>query len=141
MNPAAPQAFQGSYPATYIEYCVDTMCDDGGQGERSILQAALSTLAASAAGGNSYSTNQPPYLVLSRLESPAGYKVVASNSVTDPPNVYNLSAARLGDAKCFSCRTDKPACVVLDLLENQGYKVVGTSASGDTYTWTLHKEA
>ncbi|XP_078351475.1 uncharacterized protein LOC144636186 [Oculina patagonica] len=52
-----------------------------------------------------------------------------------------LSAVRLGDPNCISYRTDKPPPVVLDLLESQSYKVVGTSASGDTYTWTLHKDA
>ena len=63
----------------------------------------------------------------------------------------HLSAVRLGDSpNYFSYRTNEPPCVVLDLLESQGYKGVGESPlpyklNSDTtshaYTWTLHKEA
>lgn len=52
----------------------------------------------------------------------------------------DLNAKRLGDPNYFSYRTNKSPCEVLDVLEREGCKVVATSASGDTYTWTLERQ-
>ena len=88
MNLGSQLAFQAC--ETHIEFNVD----DGGQDELRTLQSAMSNLGASdynlypgnlgSLSSYSYQTNQPPFLVLNRLEKQAGYKVVAANSVTDP---------------------------------------------------------
>ena len=39
---------------------------------------------------NSYGTSKPPYLVLNILESHAGFKVVAANSVNDATGTYQI---------------------------------------------------
>ena len=88
MNPKHPMAFQTGQ--THIEFNVD----DGGKEELSTRQSAMSSLGARGRNSSmgslplySYETNQPPLLVLNRLEKQAGYKVVAANSVTNPgPN-------------------------------------------------------
>ena len=87
--------FQGSN--TFIEFCVDGFDDEKEhqrkEAELSIVKTAMERLGATLVQGkvveysknpywNSYETAQPPYLVLNRLESQAGYKVVAANSVT-----------------------------------------------------------
>lgn len=88
---------------TYIEFCVDDESDNVKKAELSILKTAMERLGATLFQSwnapqdysenpywNSYATYKPPYLVLNILESHAGYKVVAANSVNDASNTYQI---------------------------------------------------
>lgn len=72
ISPGTEQAFEGM---TYIEY----------EQENLDLQAAMSSLLATRVAVSPfclYKTTQPPYVVLNRLLSRVGYKVVTANSIT-----------------------------------------------------------
>ena len=72
ISPGMEQAFDG---ITYIE------CEQ----ENLNLQAAMSSLLATRVAESPfclYKTTQPPYVVLNRLLSRVGYKVVTANSIT-----------------------------------------------------------
>lgn len=74
MYPGAPVPTAFSQSRTYIEF-------DGGQE----IQAIMSSMGERPSSqSNSYCSGGSPCSVLNRLESEAGYKVVATNSVTDP---------------------------------------------------------
>lgn len=67
---------------TYIDYYPD---ED--QGERDMIEAAMTGLGASPEGVQKpwcvYRVYKPPHFVLNGLERLAGYKVVASNSISE----------------------------------------------------------
>lgn len=78
----------GFMAGTYIDYHADI--ED--QGECNMIEAAMERLGASRqiphVGGVQdpwwlYSVGKPPHFVLNGLEIVAGYKVVASNSITE----------------------------------------------------------
>ncbi|KAL9952877.1 hypothetical protein ACROYT_G040201 [Oculina patagonica] len=96
VNPGRPMAFDES--STFIEFYADELQGRQGDIELTILQDVLAKTGAMRCFGKkgsrysqsasnespyySYTIAMPPYLVLNRLESQAGYKVVASNSFT-----------------------------------------------------------
>ena len=76
IHPEMEQAFKGT--TTYIEYEEETLD----------LQATMSSLLAARVITTGspfclYKTTQPPYVVLNRLMSRVGYKVVTANSIGD----------------------------------------------------------
>ena len=92
---------------TYIEFYVDDESDNVKKAELRILKTAKERLGATQVQPwhdygtddsdcsenpywNSYETSKPPYLVLDILESHAGFKVVAANSMNDATGTYQI---------------------------------------------------
>lgn len=79
-----PSAYQSFGPVTYVEY------EPENSGYLQGLQDAMASVGAPHPNISSYSCcfviNKPPYIVLNRLKSHAGFKVVAANSIGKAQN-------------------------------------------------------